>query len=150
MADDDVQQPGAGNFLTRKQGPFPMWVWVGGLVGVILLYRTFSGKSAAPASSSTNISANGSTGTPPNIFYLPQGAQGSLGAGGGSASVTMNRNPGNGGSTGVSGTFQGSNPPRGTFRAATPTPSYVGQNVAGIASTFGTTVDALSPLDFGA
>jgi hypothetical protein len=129
-----------------------MWVWIAVGVGGVLLLRTFTGKSA-PASSSSNITANGSNANvvPPNIFYLPDSAQGgSLGSGGGSASVIMNRNPGNGGSTGVSGIFQGANPPRGTFRATAPQPNYVHQNVAGIASAFGTTVDALSPLDFGA
>lgn len=78
-------------FLTRTYGGLPMWVWVAIGVGGVLLYRSLGSKSGATSASNSNqpLSGNNGNATPPNIFFLPQGANA-----GTNLTVSINRNPG--------------------------------------------------------
>lgn len=139
---------GGGNFLTRKQGPLPMWVWIAGFVGAVLIYRSMSGGSlfgGSASSTTSNTAANGSNGngTTPNIFFLPQGANPDVG--GNTIPVTLNRNPGNGGSTGQNGVIQGASPPRGGPSRTVPADQQ--SMMGGIADHFGTGVESLTTLN---
>lgn len=84
-------------FLTRTYGRLPMWAWIGIGVAGVLVYRTISSKSSLATSSANanqSLSGNNGQGTPPNIFYLPQGALAPVA--GQSLTVNVNRLPGNG------------------------------------------------------
>lgn len=85
------------NFVTHTYGRLPLWGWIGIAVGGILVYRTVSKKSSmasTTANSNRALSGNNGPGTPPNIFFLPQGAQAQIP--GQTLTVNVNRLPGNG------------------------------------------------------
>lgn len=87
----------ADNFVTHTYGRLPLWGWIGVAVGGVLVYRTISKKSSmasATANSNQALSGNNGPGVPPNIFFLPQGAQAQIP--GQTLTVNVNRFPGNG------------------------------------------------------
>lgn len=78
MAEENEGGGGGGNFLTRKLGPFPMYIWMGFGLGIALAITSWQGNKkkaaeAAAAASKTN------TGTGPgNLSPSTQGIAGSL------------------------------------------------------------------------
>src|ERR1035438_6857411 len=63
MADDPSAVGGkaAGNVLTKKVGPLPVWGWAAVVIGAYLVYRYIKDKNAASASSSTGTSTGADT-----------------------------------------------------------------------------------------
>lgn len=85
MAEESNVAKGAGNFLTEKVGPLPVWAWMGA-AGVIYLY--LRKKNTAAPTGPTAVTPSGTVGTTGGI-----GSSDMSGGGGG----------GSGGDTGTSG-----------------------------------------------
>jgi hypothetical protein len=81
MAEDDAVAEGAGNFLTEKVGPLPIWAWMGA-AGAIYLY--LKKKNAAAAMTPTALTPSGTVGTTGGIGSSDM----SGGGGGGSTGDT--------------------------------------------------------------
>jgi LysM repeat protein len=89
----------AESMLSRKVGPIPMYGWIAGGIAVFVIVSTLRGKTAAPNNNNgSQPSGNNGNAPSPNIFFLPNGTYPEPS----SLTVNVNRNPGNGGSTGQS------------------------------------------------
>jgi hypothetical protein len=65
-------------FLTREYAKIPMWGWIMGGVAGLVIFSSIKSKSAATGNaagtkSTSQPTGNNGDGTPPNIFFLPQG-----------------------------------------------------------------------------
>lgn len=129
MADDANQNDSGGKgFLTRQYFHLPMWAWIAiGIAATMMIRSYMTTKSGTQSTTSTTDTGNGTNGngTPPNIFFLPQGAGGTVAPP--QVSVTINRQPGNGGTSGTPGTPVSNHPPIGGSGgpAITPVPGNV-------------------------
>lgn len=106
-------------FLQREYFHVPMWGWIVGAVGVVFLIMKYKGGTAASSATTptpaSTVNGNNGDGQTPNIFFLPNGTYNTPSPP--NVSVTINRLPGGGPSTGIHS--PGSPPP------APPTPPVI-------------------------
>lgn len=138
----------AENFLTRKVGPMPMWVWMGGAVLVLLIFSVYRNNQAANTANSAAASSTTDSTVPADQVpdYINQ------------IYTTVNTPPVNVTTGAPAGTPTSTTPPVTTpTRGGSPTPppprrpvsapmSYTvkhGDTLSSIASRYGTTWQAL-------